>query len=160
MSFNPIRILEVIADYQFGLGAGKALFNEEIVKNLEIRYSRRTRRIRYALLNKIPYVSVRTSDGYLTLSISAAKNLLENYKEFTNIVVIYNKFEDIVKKNKNVLVKYVKEVDRDLKAGSEVIVVNEDKKILGIGRINLNGEEILGLKRGIAVKLRKIAKNV
>jgi len=160
VSFNPIRILMVIADYQFGLGAGKALFNENIVKNLEIKYSRRTKRIRYALLNKVPYVSVRTSDGYLTLSINAAKNLLENYKELKNIIVVYNQFEEIVKKNKNVLVKYVKEVDKNLKAGSEVIVVNEDRKILGIGRVILNGEEILGLKRGSAVKLRKIAKNV
>jgi archaeosine-15-forming tRNA-guanine transglycosylase len=47
-----------------------------------------------------------------------------------------------------------------LKAGSEIIAIDENKNLIGVGRSLLNGEEMLSLKRGIAAKLRKVTKNV
>jgi archaeosine-15-forming tRNA-guanine transglycosylase len=66
----------------------------------------------------------------------------------------------MIKHYKQIPVKFVKQVDPMLKAGSEIIAIDENKNLIGVGRSLLNGEEMLSLKRGIAAKLRKVTKNV
>ena len=59
-----------IADFQFGRGAGDALFPDETT----FSYSN-TKRIRYANLGKTRLVTVRAGDGRLTLGYAAAERL-------------------------------------------------------------------------------------
>ncbi len=160
MSLNPYLALRNLARYQFGIKAGDALFRDDLVKDMKIKYSKKTGRIRYVFLKDKPYFSVRTSDGFLTLSIPAARVLLESLESSELFVVVYNQFRDHILSRKEVLVRHIKSVDPRLKSGCEVIVIDEDRKLIGVGRAILNGDEMLEIKRGIAIKLRKVVRNV
>jgi uncharacterized protein with predicted RNA binding PUA domain len=49
----------------------------------------------------------------------------------------------------------VRDVSEDLRAGEEVIIVNEKKELIAVGRAILNGEEMRTLKSGLAIKVRR-----
>lgn len=160
MSFNPIIAARNLASYQFGLEIANALFREDLIERMKVKFSGRTRRMRYIFLDDKPYLSVRTSDGFFTLSLSAAQILLESLNDFDNLVKVYNEFVKLILLNKEVLAKQVKEIKPWLKANSEVVVVDENKKLIGVGRTLLNGDEIIDIKRGAVIKLRKVVRNV
>ncbi|OYT31543.1 MAG: pseudouridine synthase, partial [Thermofilum sp. ex4484_79] len=46
-------------------------------------------------------------------------------------------------------------VDPEIRAGEEVLVVDEEDRLLAIGRAVLAAQEMLSFKRGIAVKVRR-----
>lgn len=157
MVLNPYRILKKIADYQFGMGAGEALFPKELMDKMEVKYSKKTKRIKYVFLEKKPYITLRSSDGFIVPSIEAAKNLVKNLESFKYAVQINNNSLGPIKDLRKVLVKHIKKVNKDLEAGSEVVIVDENNNVVGVGRAVLSGEEMMLMKRGVAVKLRKIS---
>jgi Prefoldin, molecular chaperone implicated in de novo protein folding, alpha subunit len=160
MYIDVVNFVKTLANFQFGLGIGDELLSDDLVRRMSFKFSKKTGRLKYVFLDNKPYLSIRTNDGFITLSILAAKIILERNVSFKNIIVVDGKFSHIIKHYKQVPVKFVKQVDMNLKAGSEVIVVDENRKLIGVGKSILNGEEMLSLKRGIAVKLRKVTKNV
>ncbi len=160
MSLNPYIALRNLARYQFGIEAGDALFRHDLINSMKIKYSRNTGRIRYVFLMDKPYLSVRTSDGFLTLSIPAAKVLLESLNSSEFFVTVYNQFVNYIYSKKEVLTKHIKSADPKLKSGCEVVVIDEDRRLIGVGRAMLNGDEMLEIKRGIGIKLRKVVRNV
>jgi uncharacterized protein with predicted RNA binding PUA domain len=160
MYIDVVNFLRTLINFQFGLGVGEVLLSEDIVKRTNFKFSKRTGRLKHVFLDNKPYLSIRTNDGFVTLSLLAAKIILEKNIPFKNIIVVDSKFSHMIKHYKQIPVKFVKQVDPMLKAGSEIIAIDENKNLIGVGRSLLNGEEILLLKRGIAAKLRKVTKNV
>jgi uncharacterized protein with predicted RNA binding PUA domain len=61
---------------------------------------------------------------------------------------------EFIAEGRSVFAKHVVEVDERIRAGDEVIVVNEEDEILGTGKAILSGDEMLLFERGIAVKIR------
>jgi uncharacterized protein with predicted RNA binding PUA domain len=53
-----------------------------------------------------------------------------------------------------VFAKHVKIVDSQLRAGDELLVVDEQDRLLAVGKANLSPNEMLALTRGVAVKTR------
>ena len=61
---------------------------------------------------------------------------------------------EFVAKGKSALAKFVKDASSKLKAGEEVLVVDEQQQLLGTGRTLISGSEMLIFDRGVAVVIR------
>jgi uncharacterized protein with predicted RNA binding PUA domain len=59
----------------------------------------------------------------------------------------------------NKILVHVLAVAEDVRAKDEVIVLDEDKQVLAVGRTVLSAPEIRAFKTGVAVKVRHGVKN-
>ena len=147
---NPKEKVRAIADYQFGKGVGTKLFPD----NIEIQLSPRTGRIRYINLNGERLATLRPTDGLLSLSIKAAQTITKNIPEAKCIVTVKNDVSSYIAKGGDVFAVHVVKVDSEVGAKDEVIAVDEDGKLLAVGRTLLSSGEISAFKTGVAVKIR------
>ena len=138
------------ADYQFGKGVGIKLFPE----NVEILYSQTTGRIRYVNLNGERLATLRPTDGLLSLSITAAKCIVENADFAQCFVTVRNDVSKFVADGSDVFAAHIVKADDVIHAKDEVIVVDEAGKVLAVGRVLLSGSEMKAFKTGVAVKVR------
>jgi len=139
-----------IAYYQFGKGVGEKLFPD----NIDIQLSPRTGRIRYINLNGERLATLRPTDSLLSLSIKAALFIAENIPESKCFVTVKNYVAQYIAKGGDVFSVHVVEVDEEIGAKDEVIVIDENRKVLAVGRTLLSSTEIRAFKTGVAVKVR------
>ena len=138
-------------DYLFGRGVGDALLKGDLV---EVVRSRRTGRIREVYVDGVLVAVIRTSDGFLLPTIEGAKKMIKSGK-CSKVVVIPNDVAEFIAKGRTLFAKHVLKADPGIRAGDEVIVVNEDGNVVAVGRAKLTGVEMVRAKRGVAVKIRK-----
>jgi predicted RNA-binding protein (TIGR00451 family) len=139
-----------IANYQFETAVGDKLFPNDV----ELRFSKRTGRIRHVYHNNRLLATLKPTDGLFSLTIYGAKRLWSLEPQVQKIVV-RSDIEALVRKGKNVFAKHVIHADNRIRAGDEVLVTNQDDTLLAIGKATLSGSEILAFKRGVAVKVRQ-----
>lgn len=143
--------LVAVADYQFGVGAGEALFNGD----LQIIRSRKTGRIRYIYVDDELIASIRTSDGFIVPSWEGA-SLLHSSLDYPRCrVVVDEESEPFAREGKNIFAKFVIECDKNIRANDEVLVVNEDDELLATGKSLLCSDEIMDFNYGQAIKTRR-----
>jgi archaeosine synthase len=123
------RIIESIADYQFGSGAGKLLDGKVLTRPLGIKGT--------AIIN--PY-------GLLSLTLEGARKLelLQRYQV---------EIDDFVPES-SIFAPGVIDADPLIRVNDEVIVRGE--KAFGCGRACMRGDEMVKSERGVAVKLRHV----
>lgn len=148
-NLSHLKRVRTIADYQFGRGAGEALFPD----NVEFQFST-TRRIRQVLLDNNRLATVRARDGMLTLSIMGARKLHGFIKYPGRRVVVNSDAAPFVAKGKNAFARHVVAVDPDVRAGEEVLVVDENDRLLATGKTILCAIEMTAFKKGMAVNVR------
>ena len=139
------------ADYQFGKGVGVKLFPE----NVEIEYSKATGRIRYVYLNDERLATLRPTDGLLSLSITAAQTLAENRGSAKCFVTVKNDVSKYIADGSDVFAAHVVVVDSAIRAKDEVIILDEDQRVLAVGRALLSASEMLAFQSGVAAKVRR-----
>jgi uncharacterized protein with predicted RNA binding PUA domain len=61
---------------------------------------------------------------------------------------------EFVASGKSALAKFVTHVDPNLKAGEEVVVLDEVQNLLGTGKALISGSEMTTFNRGVAVVIR------
>ncbi|GAB4311727.1 MAG: tRNA guanosine(15) transglycosylase TgtA [Methanobacteriaceae archaeon] len=153
--FNLIRDdkdrIKSIADYQFGSRAGDLLFKGDII----IEKSRKTGKIRHVFDGKELIVTLRASDGVFVLSAEGARRLHRGLEFPKNRVVINDDAEPFALEGKSIFAKFVIDCDKNIRANDEVLIVNEDDKLLAFGKSVLNSKEIIDFNIGQAVKTRK-----
>jgi uncharacterized protein with predicted RNA binding PUA domain len=149
-----LKRARIIADYQFGRGAGEALFLDDTTYSLS-----KTRRLRYLYSGKERIVTVRASDNLLTLSMMGARRLHARFERPHLRVVASEDAAPFVAKGGNLFAKHVLSVDPQIRAGEEVLVVDALDQLLATGTALLAPEEMLQIKRGIAVAARKAAEH-
>jgi len=147
---NPLRRIRSIADYQFGAGAGKTLFPD----NITIEYSHSTGRIRYISLKGDRLATLRPTDGLLSLSIDASRSLAKNFPFAPCFVTVRQDISKFVAQGGDVFAAHVVKVNPEIHAKDEVIVLNEAGTVLAVGRAFLSSAEMLAFKTGVAVKVR------
>ncbi|MBP2030385.1 uncharacterized protein with predicted RNA binding PUA domain [Methanohalophilus levihalophilus] len=146
---NLLSQVRVMADYQFGKGSGNVLFPDDVSFMLS-----RTKRVRQVLSGKSRIATVRAKDGVLTLSIEAA-SMLHSFLPFPRQrVVICEDAVPFVSKGKTAFAKHVLELDPELRSGEEVLVVDEQDKLLAAGQLLLAVPEIIVMDSGAAVDVR------
>jgi uncharacterized protein with predicted RNA binding PUA domain len=152
---NALGKVRSIADYQLGKNVGAKLFPQ----NVEFEYSKRTGRIRFINLNGERLATLRPTDGLLSLSIKAAVFMAENLASAKCYVTIKNGVSKYIAEGGDVFAVHVVAVAEDVRAKDEVIVLDEDKQVLAVGRTVLSAPEIRAFKTGVAVKVRHGVKN-
>lgn len=151
--------LRTVADYQFGAGAGTALFPPD--DTLDVRRSTSGRPRQVVLPNPDSdadgasdrLVSFRV-DGRFTLGIAGARRLNAALDDPSYYVAVGDESEPFVREGKNAFAKFVEEADPVIRPGDDVMVVHEDDSLLGVGRAELSGEAMLDFQSGMAVKVR------
>jgi len=147
---SALRRVRSIADYQFGKGVGVRLFPE----NVDILYSKTTGRIRYVSLNGKRLATLRPTDGLLSLSISAAMSIAKNAAFARCFVTVRKDVSEFVADGGDVFAAHIVKVDDTIHAKDEVIVVDEDNRVLAVGRALLSSIEMKAFKTGVSVKVR------
>ena len=148
---SDVKKVKAIADYQFGVGAGEALFKG----NINIEKSKKTGKIRHIYDDKTLIVNMRASDSYLILSKEGAKRLHDKMQYPQNRVVVNKDSEQFALDGKSVFCKFVTECDENIRAKDEVLIVNEYDKLLAYGKALLGACEIEQFMTGQAIKTRK-----
>ncbi|MBN1214011.1 MAG: pseudouridine synthase [Candidatus Lokiarchaeota archaeon] len=147
------RKIKAISDYQFSPEITDILFEDE--KNIEIKRSKNTDKIRYIYLDKELLLSLRPTNGFFSLSILSAQKILEKTSYPRLRAIVENDVSEFIKKGRNVFCKHVLDIDENLRPQDEVIIVNEKGDLLALGRVKLPIYSIKNFKRGIAIDVRK-----
>ena len=148
---DDVKKVKAIADYQFGMGAGEALFKG----NINIEKSKKTGKIRHIYDGKTLIVNMRASDSYLILSKEGAKRLHAAMPFPQNRVVVNEHSVPFALDGKSVFSKFVVDCDENIRSKDEVLIVDEDDKLLAYGKSLLGACEIEQFETGQAIKTRK-----
>lgn len=144
--------LRVIASYQFGSGAGTALFANPT--ELEVRRSRsgRPRQI----IGPTGRLASLGQDGRLTLGYAGGRRLIDGLEPPAYRVRVGPESEPFVKDGDNAFAKFVHGVDPAVRPYDEVLVLTKDgETLLGVGRAELSATAMQDFDRGLAVSIRE-----
>ncbi|MDL2246550.1 tRNA guanosine(15) transglycosylase TgtA [Methanobrevibacter sp. OttesenSCG-928-K11] len=148
---DDVRKIKAIADYQFGIGTGEALFKGDIT----LEKSKKTGKIRHIYAEGELVANMRASDSYFVLSTKGAKRL-HRFSEYPKNRVVVNKdSEPFTREGKSVFAKFVTDCDKNIRSNDEVLLVNEEDELLAYGKSLLSFNEIMDFKTGQAIKNRK-----
>ena len=142
--------VRTMADYQFGKGCGVALFPDDATFQLS-----KTKRVRQILHKDKRIATVRARDGTLTLSLYGAEFVKGCVPKEALKVVVCEDAVPFVSKGKTAFAKHVVEMDQNLRAGEEVLVVDESNELIATGQLLLSPDEISILDKGGAVDIRR-----
>lgn len=151
MEDRYLRIVRVMADYQFGKGAGKALFPDTCTFVI----SPKTGKIRQVMDGGVRIATVKPDSGLLSISVEGAKRLKGAFPYPKLRVIVDRRVGEFIARGKNVFAKHVVEADESIRANDEVIVVDEDDELLATGKAVLSAFEMLEFERGVAVSVRQ-----
>ncbi|MDI3498000.1 PUA domain-containing protein [Archaeoglobus sp.] len=150
MEDENLRMLRVIADYQFGRGVGRVLFPDTCKFILSS-----SGRVRQVVDGGVRIATLKPDSGWFTLSIEGARRVKEALPFPKMRVVVMDEVSDFIAAGKSVFAKHVVEVDEEIRANDEVVVVNTADELLATGRAVLSAFEMLEIERGMAVKVRQ-----
>ena len=151
---NGLRRIRTTADYQFGKGVGVRLFPADV----EIIHSKATGRIRYVNLHGQRLATYRPTDGLLSISINAANFIAKNLHSARCFVTVRADITEFIAEGGDVFAAHVVRVDKEIRSKDEVIVIDENRNVLAVGRTLLSSLEMKAFKTGVAVKVRHGAK--
>ncbi|MFQ5892355.1 MAG: tRNA guanosine(15) transglycosylase TgtA, partial [Candidatus Methanofastidiosia archaeon] len=112
---DEVETVRRIADYQFGVGIGEKMFSD-----IEIKRGA-TGKIRYILDEGGLLATLRPKDGYLVLTFNGAKKLHSLTSGLR--VLIDKEAHPFAREGRDVFCKFVKRMDKNLRASDEVLVV-------------------------------------
>ena len=143
-------MLRTVADYQFGRGAGAALFPEDGNWTVRRSTSGRPQQIHADGERLVSY----GTDGRFTLGVAGGRRLVAALPDRTGRVVVGDESEPFVRDGKNVFAKFVADAGDEIRRGDEIAVVHEDGSLLGVGRAELSASEMRDFETGMAVMVR------
>ncbi|MHA1978556.1 MAG: tRNA guanosine(15) transglycosylase TgtA [Candidatus Hodarchaeales archaeon] len=143
--------LNAIIDFQFGSGTHK-IFNDIPVS---VHRSPKTGILRHFTYQDIILGTFRPNDFSIIPSKSFAEKLCEYIPSPNLRVVASSESLPFVSKNKDLLAKFVGNVDPEIKCGEEVFIVDENNNFINSGRAHLSAAEMLQFDHGIAVRVRR-----
>ncbi|MEM0337178.1 MAG: PUA domain-containing protein [Candidatus Caldarchaeum sp.] len=151
MSFEEFLLRQVrqLAFFQFGV-AGELFFPDGCV----VEVSPSTGRPRRIWLDGKCIATIRAMDGWLTLTVSGAQRLNALLEKGGNRVVVGREGSEKVAAGYDVSAEHVVEADASIVPGMEVLVVDEDNRLIGVGKAVVAGVEMAELRRGAVVKVR------
>jgi 7-cyano-7-deazaguanine tRNA-ribosyltransferase len=144
------RKLRALLIFQWGENAGKIADLED----LQIVLSKSTGKIRHCKSNDEILFTVVPTTGLLTPTYRGGQELIQVGVSDTYKVIIDSDVSEFVAAGKSALAKFVKKAAPSLKAGEEVLVLDEVQNLLGTGRAIISGHEMTTFNRGVAVQIR------
>jgi uncharacterized protein with predicted RNA binding PUA domain len=150
-SRETIERLREIADYQFRPGVGERLIREDSL----IIISKNTGRIRGVEDSEGLVLTVRASDMRLIPTCIGGERIRASLDPPLQRVVVINEVAEDIGSGRNVFARHVLDIDPELRSWDEVVVVNENDRLIGVGRLVLSPAEALHYIRGVAVIIRE-----
>jgi len=150
-SWQDLVKLRGVANFQFGSNVGDALFPDFV----DVVRSSKTKRMKLIYCRNKLLATLRPTDGHLSLSLAGARRILRKLKNPPSIVVVQSDVSSFIKRGRNAFAKHIVRADDEIRPQDEVIVVDQNGRLLGVGRAMLSGEEMLSFKKGVAVKVRR-----
>ena len=144
------RKLRALLIHQWKKNAGEIAGLE----NLDVVLSKSTGKIKHVKLDKDILFTIVPTTGLITPTFRGGQELLRVGIDDTYKVIIDSEVSQFVSSGKSALAKFVKHADNELKAGEEVLVLDEGQNLLGTGRSVLSGSEMMAFNRGVAVMIR------
>ena len=151
MSDSELRGLRRGADYQFGRGAGAALFPAPDRIDITHTSSGRPRQV-HADDGRI---ATYATDGRFVLGLAGGRRLLDSFDTPAHRVVVGDESEPFVREGRNAFAKFVRAADTDIRPGDEALVVHANGDLLAVGRAELPGSGMADFETGMAVKVRQ-----
>jgi len=148
---TDIAALRTAADYQFGTGAGAALFSPEAELDLRRTSSGRPEQV-HAPDGRLVTYGV---DGRFTLGLAGGRRLCDALDPPASRVTVGDESEPFVRDGRNVFAKFVGGVDPDVRPGDEVAVLHEEGGLLAVGRAELPAAGMRDFGTGMAVYVRE-----
>ncbi|MFW6384431.1 MAG: PUA domain-containing protein [Halodesulfurarchaeum sp.] len=142
--------LRTIADYQFGRGAGDALFPPDEDRMVRHSSSGRPRQI---IAEGGRLVTFGT-DGRFTLGLAGGRRLQSALPTPAYRVIVGDESEPFVRDGKNVFAKFVQQVGDEVRAGDEVLVEHVGGDLIAVGRAELSAAGMQDFETGMAVAVR------
>jgi 7-cyano-7-deazaguanine tRNA-ribosyltransferase len=124
------------------------------IPGLQVVFSRKTGKIRHVILNDEIIFTLVPTTGLLTPTFKGGELLLQHNIDDIFLIGMEDEPGEFVAKGKSALAKFVTSASSELKAGEEVLVIDENHHLLGTGRSLLSGSEMLAFNRGVAVIIR------
>lgn len=96
-------------------------------------------------------------NGTIAPTVLGASLLLDAKQNHNSrfVVTVLDGVSEIVSRGETVFCKHVVSCDDSLRAGEDVVILNESGKLLAVGRSVVNGQAMKQFKRGQAVKVRE-----
>ncbi|SEO24571.1 archaeosine synthase [Halogranum amylolyticum] len=138
--YNTIK---AIADYQFGDGAGDALWQDS-----EIRTTSRYPKLQIRNQEGDQLAAMVPQYGVLSFTLKGARHWVESDAPTKRVEI------DNFAPHGSVLAPGVVDADADIRVGDEVVV--EGPKAFAVGRAEMSGPEMAGSTRGIAAEVRHV----
>ena len=148
---KDITRLRAVADYQFGRGAGAALFPNDT----RIEYSKNTGKPRHIWAGEELVANYRPNDALFTVTIAGARRLVAALEEFKYSVRVMDDVVEVVEQGKNVFAKHVRDAGESIRPGDEVVVVDGSGEVVAVGKSKMNRGDMLSYKTGTAVRVRR-----
>lgn len=145
-----LRKLRAVFSYQWG----RQVENLTDMSGLEVALSRNTGKIRHVKDGEDILFTMVPATGLLTPTYSGGQRLLSAGIDKDYIVTMDNEVAEFVADGKSALARFVKEACGNLRAGEEVLVVDEAGGLLATGKALLTGKEMMQFSRGAAVLIR------
>jgi len=98
--------------------------------------------------------SIRPADGMFIPSLEGAKRLASVLPWPRGRVVVRERYAEKVARGTTVFVKFVKTADPHIRPGSEVLVVDEQDRVLAVGKALLSAREYRSFTRHAFVRIR------
>ncbi len=98
---------------------------------------------------------MRPTDGLFSLSLEGAQRLVSSKVPAKCFVIVKEDVSSFVAEGGDVFAVHVLKADEDIRSKDEIIAIDRKKKILGVGRSVLSGNEMQAFRRGVAVKIRR-----
>jgi len=150
MQTDERRMLRRVADYQFGAGAGTALFPDGEELTVYRTTSGRPNQVVADAGRLITY----GVDGRFRLGVTGGERLQAGLDAPTHRVVLGDESEPFVREGRNAFAKFVQAADDGIRPGDEVLIVHADGPLLGVGRAELSGAGMRDFETGMAVFVR------
>jgi uncharacterized protein with predicted RNA binding PUA domain len=147
---GDVATLRTVADYQFGAGAGSALFPPGESRSVEYSRGGRPRQVHVDAGRVVSY----GVDGRFTLGVVGGRRLAAALPAPTARVEVGEESVPFVREGKNAFAKFVVAADPAVRPGDEVAVVGPDGAVCGVGRAELSASAMADFETGMAVKVR------
>ena len=133
-----------------------ALFGAYFIlpKSTTFSYSRRTGRIKNFSFDNQLAGTLRT-DGGIALTLTGAEKLMKNPLFKTNCVIPIQQAVPFVSEGRSLFCKHVKWCGSNVRVGSDVVVIDDNEKILAVGRARIASNLMKEFDVGVAVRVRQ-----
>ena len=153
LAIDPKEKIAANIDAIFGSGISSSI----PIEKFEFTFSKRTGRIKHILHDNNLVATLRT-DGWLAISIYGANILLRSKIFRENCVTVDNEIAEFISNGSSVFCKHVISCGNNVLVGSDVAVLDQDDKVIAVGKAILSAKMIMEFKRGVAVKVRESLK--